>query len=286
MTQFAASTHPGLKRNHNEDCYEANPDLGLWLVADGVGGHAHGEVASGIVRDTVRNGLKAGQSLTEAIGKSHAAVLAEIRSRDEASNMGSTVVALKLDGNDYEIAWVGDSRAYAFDGNKLRQLTRDHNPVSEMQLRGILTPEQAAIHPERHVLSQSLGVSDEVTAEPDSVSGSLKPGEQIILCSDGLSDELTDHGIAEIMGRETSPQTQVDALINGALNAGGSDNVTVVIVGAPPDKAPVAPLPQDLETTQNIGHAVASDTTARVSHSGKIWLLLGAMVILAVWLWL
>jgi protein phosphatase len=285
MTQFAASTHPGLKRNHNEDCYEANPDLGLWLVADGVGGHAHGEVASGIVRDTVHNGLKAGQSLTEAIKASHDAVLEEIRGRDDASNMGSTVVALKLDGNEYEIAWVGDSRAYAYDGKKLRQLTRDHNPVSEMQLRGILTPEQAAIHPERNVLSQSLGVSDEVTAEPDSVTGSLKPGEQIILCSDGLSDELTDNSIADIMGRETSPQTQVDALINGALNAGGSDNVTVVVVGAPPDKAPVAPLPQDLETTQNIGHAVASDTTARVSHSGKIWLLLGAMVILAAWLW-
>ena len=285
MTQFAASTHPGLKRNHNEDCYEANPELGLWLVADGVGGHAHGEVASGIVRDTVRSGLADGQSLTDAIKNSHQAVLAEIRSRDEASNMGSTIVALKLEGNDYEIAWVGDSRAYAFDGRQLRQLTRDHNPVSEMQQRGILTPEQAAIHPERHVLSQSLGVSDEVAAEPDSVRGSLRPGEQIILCSDGLSDELTDQGIADIMERETSPQTQVDALINGALNAGGRDNVTVVIVGAPPEKAPAAALPQDLETTQNIGHAVASDTTARVSHAGKIWLLLGAMVVLAAWLW-
>jgi len=285
MTEFAASTHPGLKRNHNEDCYEANPDLGLWLVADGVGGHAHGEVASGIVRDTIRAKLGEGASLTDAIQQSHDAVLQEISNRDQASNMGSTVVALRLKDEKYEIAWVGDSRAYAFDGKNLRQLTRDHNPVSEMQLRGILTPEQAAVHPERHVLSQSLGVSEEVTAVPDKVSGQLKKGEQIILCSDGLSDEITDRSIAEIMNREQTPQRQVDALINGALNAGGSDNVTVVVVGKPLNENLAAPLSQDLETTQNIGHAVASDTTARVSHSGKIWLLLAAMVILAGWLW-
>lgn len=285
MTQFAASTHPGLKRDHNEDCYEANPELGLWLVADGVGGHSHGEVASGIVRDRIRDGLAAGRSLLETVQDAHQGVLGEIAQRDSASNMGSTVVALRLQGDDYEIVWVGDSRGYAFDGTTLHQLTRDHNPVSELQRRGILTPEQAAVHPDRHVLTQSIGVSSEISAKPDRVTGTLKPGEQIILCSDGLSDELTDAGIAEIMSREATPQAQVDALINGALTAGGSDNVTIVIVGAPVGRAPQPVLPQDLETTQNIGHAVASDTTERVSHAGKIWLLLAAMVVLAAWLW-
>ena len=284
MTQFAASTHPGLKRDHNEDCYDASPELGLWLVADGVGGHAHGEVASGIVKETVKSAVASGKSLTDAIAKSHQAILKEIDRRADGSNMGSTVVVLHLQGSDFDLAWVGDSRAYLYRDDGLEQLSRDHNPVSEMLRQGILTPELAAVHPERHVLSQSLGVSSNVVVKPDSASGTLAAGEQIILCSDGLSDELTDAGIAAIMAREATPQAQVDALIHGALNAGGSDNVTVVVVGTPSAR-PAAPHGGiDLETTQNIGHAVATDKTERVSHTGKVWLLVGALLLLGLWL--
>ena len=144
MRQFAASTHPGHRRNNNEDCFESAPELGLWLVADGVGGHASGEVASAIVGSTMRDDIAQGKKLIDAIHHCHQSILAEIRARDTSSDMGSSVVALRLRGNHYEIAWVGDSRAYLWDG-KLRQLTHDHNPVYELQARGAISAEEAAV---------------------------------------------------------------------------------------------------------------------------------------------
>ena len=232
MTIFAASSHPGLKREHNEDYYRTEAALGLWLVADGVGGHANGEVAARIVGDTIVQKLAGGEALVDAILAAHQAVLREIDSR-ESSNMGSTVIALQLQGNDYELSWVGDSRAYLYDGN-IKQLSRDHNPVKELLARGAITPQQAAIHPERHVLSQSLGVSESVKVNPGRVCGTLQPDEQILLCSDGLTDELDDSEIAATLAAHTTPDAQVEALIQGALQAGGRDNITAVLVGASP----------------------------------------------------
>jgi protein phosphatase len=286
MTQFAASTHPGLIRNHNEDSFESNQELGLWLVADGVGGHSGGEVASAIVRDTMVKEVAAGTPMVEAVHKAHRAVLDEIQRRNGASDMGSTLVALKLDGKQYELVWVGDSRAYVFDGG-LRQLSRDHNPVSELLATGAITADQAATHPDRHVLSQSMGVAESIEVKPGHVSGQLEDGQQILLCSDGLSDEVRDEGIAQIMGQQRTPQTQVDALVNMALANGGRDNISVVIVGEPAHGGEgAAPLTHDLETTQNIGQAISHGAADRVNHSGKIWLLVAVMVIAALWLWL
>ena len=206
--------------------------MGLWLVADGVGGHANGEVAARIVGDTIVQKLAGGEALVDAILAAHQAVLREIDSR-ESSNMGSTVIALQLQGNDYELSWVGDSRAYLCDGN-IKQLSRDHNPVKELLARGAITPQQAAIHPERHVLSQSLGVSESVKVNPGRVCGTLQPDEQILLCSDGLTNELDDSEIAATLAAHTTPDAQVEALIQGALQAGGRDNITAVLVGASP----------------------------------------------------
>jgi PPM family protein phosphatase len=277
MTSYFADTHPGHKRTHNEDCYSGNPELGLWLVADGVGGHADGEVAAAIVRETLKSDLTHGKSLIDAIHHSHSEILTEIASREE-SNMGSTVVALKLEGQNYEIAWVGDSRAYLFDGG-LRQITRDHNPVSEMLARGALTPEQAAVHPERNVLSQSLGVSDTISVAPGRIRGELEPGQQLLLCSDGLTDELNDQRIAEILSSESSPQAQVESLIQGALEAGGRDNVTVVVVG---DKNSAANPAQKGPTTLPNETAVAAPSSRRGAHDSKVLMLLGLMGLLAV----
>ena len=286
MTQYAASTHPGLIRNHNEDSFESSPELGLWLVADGVGGHSGGEVASAIVKDTMVEEVGNGTPMVDAVHKAHRAVLDEIKRRNGASDMGSTLVALKLDGKQYEIVWVGDSRAYLFDGG-LRQLSRDHNPVSELLATGAITADQAATHPDRHVLSQSMGVAESIQVKPGHISGQLEEGQQILLCSDGLSDEVRDEGIAEIMGQQRTPQTQVDALVNMALANGGRDNVSVVVVGEPAHGgAGAAPVTHDLETTQNIGQAISHAAADRVNHGGKIWLLVAVMVIVGLWLWL
>jgi len=283
MTLFSADSHPGHKRSGNEDSFVASPELGLFVVADGVGGHADGEVASAIVRDTLHKDLVAGKTLVDAIHHSHEAVLEEIGHRTD-SNMGSTVVALQLADGEYEIAWVGDSRAYLFDG-ELRQITRDHNPVSELVARGAITPQQASVHPERNVLSQSLGVSAAIKLAPGRVRGEIEPGQQIILCSDGLTDELSDSRITEIMSDNEAPPEQVKALITAALEAGGRDNVTVIVIGDKTEKARGGKnaLTQRTDTPDN-EIAEGAESPGTRAYDSKVLILLGAMGILAI-LW-
>lgn len=247
MTEFAANTHTGLKRTGNEDCFHADPERGLFLVADGVGGHARGEVASDIARKTVQQQINSGATLRDAILESHEAILSEITHDDGRAGMGSTVVAVKLERDTFELGWVGDSRAYLWDGD-LTQLSQDHNQVSEMVQRGEISPEDASRHPDRNILTQSLGVSRNMHIKPGKLSGMLKSGQQLLLCSDGLTDEVPDQQIAQIMAVCNNPQDQVDALLSAALAAGGRDNITVVIVGSCGD-----PQPQpDMDTTQEL----------------------------------
>lgn len=237
LRQFAAATHPGLKRNGNEDCYAADATLGLWLVADGVGGHASGEVAAAIVKSTVTREFSRGETLLDAIRHAHTEVLKEIARRETPTPMGSTVVALSIVDNDYTIAWVGDSRAYLHDGVDLQQLTRDHSHARDLLDRGILSPEDVDRHPDRHALTQSIGVSSDIKLDIGERCGRLATGQQILLCSDGLTDELTDNKIAQQLNRHPTAQAQVDALVDAALKAGGHDNLTVVIVGTPEKRA-------------------------------------------------
>lgn len=290
MEQFAATTHPGLKRGHNEDCYEADPDLGLWLVADGVGGHSFGEVASDIVKTTVSRSVAAGQSLLNAVSDAHSEVLKEMRQREENLGMGSTVVAFQLKDRHYEVAWVGDSRAYLWDGEELIRLTRDHTHVYDLVDRGILSIADAATHPERHVLTQSIGVFEDMELQPGSAEGELSEGQQILLCSDGLTDELTDTAIARQLRRNGNTQAQVDALLGAALAAGGRDNVTVVVIGeAAGDDDQVTMEPgMELEVTQNIGHAVFRDPVApkRKKTDRRFWIAVSIIAVLILVTWI
>jgi protein phosphatase len=211
----------------------ADSTLGLWLVADGVGGHAGGDVASAIVKTTLRREVSRGAALVAAIRQAHADVLEEIDRLGTDTRMGSTVVGLTMEGDKYTLAWVGDSRAYLWDGAELRQLTRDHSHVRDLVDRGLLASEDMAAHPDRNAITQSLGISGDMNLEPGEISGRLRPGQQVLLCSDGLTDELPDKTIAENLRAHASVQEQVDSLIDAALKAGGRDNVTVVLVGAP-----------------------------------------------------
>jgi len=232
LIQFAAATHQGLRREGNEDRYTADAALGLWLVADGVGGHSCGELAATIVKATVSRELSRGATLVDAIRQSHSEVLKEIATREASSRMGSTVVALSVLDDDYTIAWIGDSRAYLWDGKDLQQLTIDHSHVRDLVDRGVLSRGDVDTHPDRHALTQSIGVSSDMKLEPGQLRGQLVVGQQILLCSDGLTDELSDSDIAQQLLRHSSVQQQVDALVNAALEAGGRDNITVVVVGA------------------------------------------------------
>ncbi len=231
MIEFGHQTHVGLRREHNEDTYYADADLGLWLVADGMGGHENGEVASALARDTLVDAVRRGESLAHAIQLADEEIIRHSNRRTQALPMGTTIAAIRVrDGGTFEVAWVGDSRVYLWDG-QLRQLSQDHSYVRELIEQGAISPEQARTHPHRNVVTQALGVTDPQNLRVETVSGQLEPGQQILLCSDGLTEEVEDGVIGEILGRtDLSTQEAVDHLILAALDGGGSDNVTVVVL--------------------------------------------------------
>jgi PPM family protein phosphatase len=230
MIEFGHLSHVGLRREHNEDTYYGDADLGLWLVADGMGGHEFGEVASALARDTIVRETKAGRPLAEAIRQADEEIIGHSRRRAEALPMGTTVAAARLNGDRFEVSWVGDSRAYLWNG-ELRQISQDHSYVQELIDQGAITAEQARSHPHRNVVTQALGVTDPNSLKVETITGEFRPGMQLLLCSDGLTEEVDDATIARVLSRkDLSPQECVDQLILAALDGGGSDNVTVVVV--------------------------------------------------------
>jgi protein phosphatase len=231
MLEFGHLSHVGLRRDLNEDTYYGDIELGLWLVADGMGGHACGEVASALARETIVREVRGGTSLAQAVRIADEEIIRTSRRRNDSLPMGTTVVAARVHGNRFEVAWVGDSRAYLWRDGRLAQLSQDHSYVQELVAQGALTSEQARAHPHRNVVTQALGVTDPVHLNVATMTGELKPGMQLLLCSDGLTEEVDDRGIAETLAYlDCSAQECVDALIASALDGGGSDNVTAVLV--------------------------------------------------------
>jgi protein phosphatase len=231
MIEFGHSTHVGLRREHNEDTYYADADMGLWLVADGMGGHENGEVASALARDTLVSQIERGESLARAIQVADEEIIKHSNKRTQALPMGTTIAAIRLVQDQFEVAWVGDSRVYMYNGNGLKQVSQDHSYVRELIEQGAISPEQARTHPHRNVVTQALGVTDPQSLRVETVSGELAQGSQILLCSDGLTEEVDDSAIAAVLSREElSAQECVDHLILAALDGGGSDNVTVILL--------------------------------------------------------
>lgn len=231
MIEFGHGTHIGLRRRHNEDTYHGDARLGLWLVADGMGGHDHGEVASALARDTLVREIREGRGLTEAIQLADAEIIRHSSRRSKVLPMGTTVAALHLHGDDhFTVAWVGDSRVYLWhDG--LVQLSEDHSYVQQLIEQGAITAEQARTHPHRNVVTQALGVTDPQSLRVGTTEGQLERGTKILLCSDGLTEEVDDDTMAGILACDRlSAQECVDQLIVAALDRGGSDNVTAVVV--------------------------------------------------------
>lgn len=234
---FACATDVGRVRDHNEDNFCAVPEDGLWVVADGMGGHAAGEVASAIATEHIVSEVGRGTSLCSAVGGAHRAIIAAAHEGRGTLGMGCTVVALRLFGCDFEVAWVGDSRAYLWDGC-LQPLTRDHSFVQQLIDSGSITEGEARVHPQRSIITQALGAKDLHQVQVDSVTGRLLKGQSIMLCSDGLTGEVEDEQIAAILQNAGSEEQAVESLISAANDNGGSDNITVVLVSAP-EEAPV-----------------------------------------------
>lgn len=237
--EYSAASHPGLTRDNNEDCFLSQPDHELWLVADGMGGHEAGEVASAIVRDTIERLLHQHpkMSLAESIQAAHTAILTSAEQGIGAPGMGSTVVALQNHGLRYEIAWVGDSRAYlwtpAEDGGRLEQLSIDHSYVQMLVANGAISPEEADTHPEKNIITQCLGMQELEQVKVDTIEGVWQKNQWIVLCSDGLTDEVNDKTIGQILYDSSNCLAAVDQLLHAALTNGGRDNITVQVIESP-----------------------------------------------------
>lgn len=234
----------GHVRANNQDAILVDDELGLWLVADGMGGHAGGARASEIARDLIQTRCAEGARLHDAVLDAHHAIRAEQADRPEYADMGTTVVALIERDDGYEICWVGDSRAYRFAPNTgvLELLTRDHNVAGMLVAAGALSPAEAARHPQRHVLTDCLGLTGEHEPRIGSLQDRWRPGDWLLLCSDGLTGELDDEFIGRTLAASASMAEASDALLQGTLAAGAHDNVSLVLVAGPPGLA-VAPPP-------------------------------------------
>ena len=236
---FSAATHPGLKRDNNEDCFLSAPSTGLWLVADGMGGHEAGEVASAIVRDSMEQLAQQSKSfsLNYAIQAAHQAILSSAKKGIGALGMGSTVVALLSRDSKYSVAWVGDSRAYlwtpSLHGGNLTRLSIDHSYVQMLFASGAISAEEVDSHPEKNIITQCLGMQELTEVKVDIVDGQWQENQWILLCSDGLTDELSDETMAIILAENPTSVTAVEKLLHEALTSGGNDNITLQIIESP-----------------------------------------------------
>ena len=245
----AGATDIGRKRAVNEDCFGIYDELGLYVVADGMGGHAAGEVASRMAVDTIRSFIattvekdditwpfERDRNLSDAANRLVTAVrlanqnihLAAQRNIGE-KGMGATVVAVLAEGSSVHIAHAGDSRAYLFSGGRLMRLTEDHSYVEEMVRAGVITPEQARKHPMRNIVTRALGTREDVKA--DISDSAPKPGDVYLICTDGLSGMLTDGDIETVMAEcADAPSVCAAGLVAAANNKGGDDNITAIVL--------------------------------------------------------
>lgn len=248
---FAGGTDRGLRRARNEDSFVLLPEHGIAVVADGMGGHPGGDVASGIAARTTAEALRRNldptlnitpaareRAMHTSVLEAHEAVLAHSRRERVLTGMGTTTTAIALEHGTglYTVGNIGDSRTYRFRDGRLEQLTRDDTWLQERIDAGSIRPEDAVGHPEGHLLTQCLGLPE--TPVPRVVEGTAAPGDVFLLCSDGLMAGLTDAEIAHVLtrtldGTVKGAERTVEALIGAANAAGGYDNITVALALVP-----------------------------------------------------
>ncbi len=225
-----ASTDTGQVRDGNEDSYLVDRRLDLFAVADGMGGHRAGEIASATALDGLKLAVDEGAPVADAVGRANTAVWDKAAGDTDLAGMGTTLTAAIFDAGTLTIAHVGDSRAYLLRDGRLERLTTDHSLVEELIRDGKLTEDQAAVHPQRSIITRALGVDSSV--EVDVYSLVLLGGDRVIICSDGLTSMVRAAGIAEILRAEPDPTAAANALVDAANAAGGEDNITVVVLDA------------------------------------------------------
>ncbi|MDQ7090207.1 MAG: protein phosphatase 2C domain-containing protein [Methylococcales bacterium] len=211
----------------NEDAFKASPNMGLWVVADGMGGYEGGEIASQLAVTHITRVINEGVSLMEGIQQAHDEICQLAKTQKGKKGMATTVVVAKIVENQFEIAWVGDSRAYLFEKGQLKQLTHDHSFIQTLIDSGHISEQQAKIHPQRNLISQALGGNTPLHI--DTITGTIADGI-LLLCSDGLSSELSDSKIAAILAPVNSLSWKADKLVHSVLAREAHDNITVLLI--------------------------------------------------------
>lgn len=231
--ECVSRTHVGLKRKINEDSILDDTERGLWAVADGMGGHDAGEVASAAVVDALRRLPDSSdferftRLAVEALRQVNDDLIRLARSDNKDKTIGSTVVGLAIAGDRFRCFWAGDSRAYWLRGGEIMRLSRDHSLVQDLVDAGMLKPEEAEGHENANVITRAIGVRERL--EVDTVSGDAQPGDIFLLASDGLTRLVDDTEIAAQLD-SGSMEAAADKLIEAVLERGAPDNVSVVIV--------------------------------------------------------
>lgn len=229
---FGSRTDIGYVRDHNEDSLIIIPPL--FAVADGMGGHEAGEIASEITVNTLAELAPShldAEGLTAAVEAANYNVMKAPRQGIGRDGMGTTLTAAMLEGERLLIAQVGDSRAYLLHKGHLQQITRDHSLMADLIEAGQITPEEARVHPNRSVITRAIG--SDIHMRPDIYELNVDAGDRILLCSDGLSSMISNNAIESIMRRQSDAQHCADELVTAALENGGADNVTVVVADVP-----------------------------------------------------
>lgn len=287
--KWGATTDVGMVRQQNEDAYSAEENL--YIVADGMGGHNAGEVASALAVATVRAGAKSGihstEQFRELVQQANTAIYTASLDDSTQSGMGTTLTAMAVvPGEEPKVlvANVGDSRTYLFRGGALTRLSIDHSYVQELVNEGILTLEEARVHPRRNIVTRAMGIERSVMV--DVFTHLVRTGDRIVLCSDGLVDEVPDTDIATVLSQHSDAQETAEALVLVANANGGRDNTTVVVVDILDDISEPVDLPE-AETTKEIPvvtEAPPATTKKKKSVVGVVlfWSVLTAIVLSSV----
>ena len=231
--ESVSGTHVGLRRKVNEDSLLVRDDCRLWVVADGMGGHEAGDVASGKVAEALRLLPPAADidalvdDAIQALKQVNHQLIDLAGGQDSQRSIGTTVVGLAVGDAGFRCFWAGDSRAYRLRDGQLVQLTRDHSMVQDLVDAGMLRPDEAADHPNSNIITRAVGVAPDLRV--DTVSGDVRPGDQFLLASDGLTRVMTDEEIyAELTA--LPGEEAADSLLQTVLSRGAPDNVSMILV--------------------------------------------------------
>jgi PPM family protein phosphatase len=246
--QTASLTDAGRVRDHNEDCIESRPGIGLFVLADGMGGYNAGEVASGMATSLIADGLNdawaprdvdrmgredakahAERLLREQIGRANSAIFTTSQNNPECAGMGTTLVVCHFYDNFVAVAHIGDSRLYRLRGDVMEQVTRDHSLLQEQLDSGLITPEEAKMSQNKNLVTRALGIDPVV--DPEVHVHETQPEDLYLLCSDGLSDMVEDEEIRlTLITLKSNPSLTVQQLVQAANDNGGRDNISAVLV--------------------------------------------------------